>query len=250
MKPSRSPALGSRSVTFAPLLTDSRSSQVARRLADAILLGVIVPGERLPIESELAKKFGVAVVTAREALAEMRDAGLVETRRGREGGSFVTADAPHSSQKLLDSRLRAVSRTELLDAALFGEVITAGTIDRACLVCTDSEIQALTLWLAEADFSTPATAARDHGGFLLELCVLSQSPRLVREQIQFQARYGQLLWMGLSDAALSRAVADIDEKILQALFERNTSLCRELCHSLFTQLATWLLRRKQEMETA
>ena len=76
---------------FAPLDEGGRAGTVARRLAQAITLGLLLDGERLPAETQLASQFGVSPVTLREALAELREAGLVETRRGRRGGSFIHA---------------------------------------------------------------------------------------------------------------------------------------------------------------
>ncbi|MEZ5190030.1 MAG: winged helix-turn-helix domain-containing protein [Schumannella sp.] len=78
-------------VVFAPLDGSGRAELVERRLTDAIVLGLLADGERLPSESDMAKRLGVATVTAREALESLRLKGLVETRRGRDGGSFVTA---------------------------------------------------------------------------------------------------------------------------------------------------------------
>ena len=75
---------------FAPLDDGAvRSEAVVRRLAGAITLGLIGDGEQLPPETELATSLRVAVVTLREALADLRRRGLVETRRGRGGGGFV-----------------------------------------------------------------------------------------------------------------------------------------------------------------
>src|SRR3954452_3022473 len=79
-------------VVFSPLDASGRAELVEQRLTDAIVAGVLRHGERLPSESDLANSLGVAVVTAREALEGMREKGLVKTRRGREGGSFVTYD--------------------------------------------------------------------------------------------------------------------------------------------------------------
>ena len=59
------------------------------RIGEAIGSGVLEPGERLPSEGELAARLAVAPMTLRQALAILRDAGFVETRRGRGGGSFV-----------------------------------------------------------------------------------------------------------------------------------------------------------------
>ncbi|MEO5921075.1 MAG: GntR family transcriptional regulator, partial [Pseudolysinimonas sp.] len=60
-------------VVFAPLDGAGRAELVERRLTDAIVLGLLADGERLPSESEMAKRFGVATVTAREALEALRD---------------------------------------------------------------------------------------------------------------------------------------------------------------------------------
>jgi DNA-binding FadR family transcriptional regulator len=59
------------------------------RLAQAIRLGVVGVGERLPPERELAEKLQVSRVTLREAIRALREAGYLESRRGRTGGTFV-----------------------------------------------------------------------------------------------------------------------------------------------------------------
>jgi DNA-binding FadR family transcriptional regulator len=65
---------------------------VADRLIAAIAVGDYSPGERLPAERELAAMLEVSRVTVRAALADLRQAGYVEARRGRSGGSFVRTD--------------------------------------------------------------------------------------------------------------------------------------------------------------
>jgi DNA-binding FadR family transcriptional regulator len=52
---------------------------------------VVRVGERLPAERDLAVKLGVARVTLREAIHALAEAGYVESRRGRYGGTFVIA---------------------------------------------------------------------------------------------------------------------------------------------------------------
>ena len=56
-------------------------------VGDSIRNGEVRPGERLPSERDLALKFGVSYMTARRAISEMVEVGLLE-RRGREG-TFV-----------------------------------------------------------------------------------------------------------------------------------------------------------------
>ena len=116
---------GAREAVFAQLADAGRAEQVAQRLTDGIVLGVLHPGERLPSEPELARRFGVALITVREGLGILREAGLVETRRGRDGGSFVVeGDAEHRS--LITSRIRAFAQVELSDMAVyFGAIFGA-----------------------------------------------------------------------------------------------------------------------------
>jgi len=70
----------------------SAARAVADRLIAAIAVGDYSPGERLPAERELATILEVSRVTVRAALADLREAGYVEARRGRSGGSFVRTD--------------------------------------------------------------------------------------------------------------------------------------------------------------
>ena len=65
------------------------------RLAQAIRLGMVGVGDQLPPERELAERLQVSRVTLREAIAALRDAGYLETRRGRSGGTFVRVPGRH-----------------------------------------------------------------------------------------------------------------------------------------------------------
>ncbi|WP_236794386.1 GntR family transcriptional regulator [Amycolatopsis sp. GM8] len=53
--------------------------QVANHLAARIAAGDLPPGARLLAERDLAADYSVSVLTARRAVAELRDRGLVET---------------------------------------------------------------------------------------------------------------------------------------------------------------------------
>ena len=70
--------------TEAPM---GRADEIVQRITEAIHLGLLDDGERLPVEVDLAAQFGVAPMTVPEALATLREQGLVETRRGRSWGS-------------------------------------------------------------------------------------------------------------------------------------------------------------------
>lgn len=237
---------GARDAIFAQLAEAGRSEQVAQRLTDAIILGVLAPGERLPSEPELARRFGVALITVREGLGMLRSSGLVSTRRGREGGSFVTDAAPHGS--LLDARLRAVTRVELSDMAVYFATILGGCAERAAVRTTDAEADHLVDWLEGADFSSPASARANAGGFYLEVAVLSQSARLVREQIRVQAEFGPLLLLALDDDALRAEAAEGDAEIAAAVRDHDGTAARRLVSAQVARLAEGLLAAKERID--
>ena len=61
--------------------------QISEYLHRGITAGRWLPGDRLPIEAELAANLGVAVGTLRKALAQLEKDGLLERRQG--SGTYV-----------------------------------------------------------------------------------------------------------------------------------------------------------------
>lgn len=80
-----------------------RYRAIAREVAGRIESGELTPGQRLPTEPELAELFGVHRLTARQAMVELRKAGLVDTRHGR--GSFVRS-SPQRIETSIDPATR------------------------------------------------------------------------------------------------------------------------------------------------
>ncbi len=68
---------------------ESLAKQIAETIRDAIVEGHISADERLPTESELAKRFGVSRPTIREALKRLAAQNLIRSRRGPAGGTFI-----------------------------------------------------------------------------------------------------------------------------------------------------------------
>ena len=61
------------------------------QLGDGDPAGRLSAGSTLPSERDLAERLGVSRATLREAIAALRRRGLVETRRGRGGGTVVSS---------------------------------------------------------------------------------------------------------------------------------------------------------------
>jgi DNA-binding FadR family transcriptional regulator len=68
-------------------------AQVLQRLEAEIVEAGWVRGARLGAEEELARRFGVSRAIMREAAAMAELNGMVESRRGKNGGLFVAASA-------------------------------------------------------------------------------------------------------------------------------------------------------------
>jgi DNA-binding FadR family transcriptional regulator len=75
------------------------------RVADAIKDWVVEqqmqPGDRLPSETEMIARFGMAKGTIREAMRILEAQGLIETRTGPGGGSFVGEVSADRAKALL-----------------------------------------------------------------------------------------------------------------------------------------------------
>ncbi|TWF58667.1 FadR/GntR family transcriptional regulator [Neorhizobium alkalisoli] len=63
-------------------------ARIAAQIGREISEGRIAPGDKLPTEHILSKTFGVSRSVVREAIAHLRNEGLVETRQGV--GAFAT----------------------------------------------------------------------------------------------------------------------------------------------------------------
>ncbi len=72
-----------------PIVVPKASDVLAERLRQMILSGQIQPGHQLPAERELVKETSLSRASVREALRILELEGLIETRRGRGGGSVV-----------------------------------------------------------------------------------------------------------------------------------------------------------------
>lgn len=67
----------------------SRPLRVAEEIKDWVVKRGLQPGDRLPGEAELIDRFGMSKGTIREAMRLLQAQGLIETKTGPGGGSFV-----------------------------------------------------------------------------------------------------------------------------------------------------------------
>jgi DNA-binding FadR family transcriptional regulator len=84
---------GETAVEFEPIQPLRAHEYVAEQIRRHIALRLIGPGESLPSERELAAMFGVGRPTIQHAMRLLEADRLVAARRGRGGGTFVSAPA-------------------------------------------------------------------------------------------------------------------------------------------------------------
>jgi len=134
-----SPASGA---LHAPLETTTRADDITDRLVTAIATGEYLPGQRLPAERELAASLRVGRMTVRQALARLVEHGLIETQRGRGGGSFVLAPdggtATAVARRTLAARWSDLRDTSEAIGRLHGTVAEAAAENR-----TDADVAVL-----------------------------------------------------------------------------------------------------------
>lgn len=173
-------------VVFAPIGGDGLVEQTVRRLSDAISAGFLVDNERLPPESALSASLGISAMTLRDALAEMRAAGYVETRRGRDGGTFVKRPSD-GRRRAKGGRRSSLDHRYLRDLIDHRRAIGAEAAATAAVKASEDDLDAIDELVTRLE---EVSSRRDYLKLDAELhiCVAaaSGSPRLLQEQTKLE----------------------------------------------------------------
>lgn len=164
------------------------------QLGTAIRLGVYPLGSTLPPERELSERLRVSRATLREAMAAMRQAGLVETTRGRSGGTVVTLK-PRTPSGRAAARISEAKRQDWLDTLDFRRVVEPGAAARAAALAL-TDVRRRRLQDALADVTTarkPGEHRQADSRFHLTVAALSESVRLVEAVTSVQSTLHEML---------------------------------------------------------
>ena len=202
----------------------SQTDVVIQGIKDMIISGELGPGDRLPIEKDLAAAFGVSRGPLREGVRALVLLGVLGTRRG--SGTYVTSlDAarllspvgflvdlyqPSSSAHL--SAVRRVLEVEAVGhaagtlgaAELDGLEAILDDFDRALAHDTDGKVLEAAI---EADSRFHATIARAGGNPVLAALVESLVSRTFRSR----------LWRAIHERGANQQTQDEHRGILEAL---------------------------------
>lgn len=214
---------------------------VARRIEEAVRVGLVAPGDQLPSEGVLAGHLGVSTVTLREALASLREQGLVETRRGRNGGSFIRErGAPPAAE--LAGRLAAMSATELRDLGDECFAVGGACAWLAARRSATDNVRRLRGFAAElAAGPGRAERSRAHSRFWIELALAGQSERLTRASVRLQSAVSELLWLPARPPLDAAEVAAALSRLVDAVEAEDEAAARRRAEAEVERSTRWLV---------
>ncbi len=231
-----------RRAVFAPLDDGAlRSEAVVRRVGSAIGLGLLGDGEQLPTEADLATMLNVSTVTLREALAELRGLGLVETRRGRGGGSFVRSRDDVLAE-LADARLEELGTTDLRELGDVHGAVAAAAAPLAASRASPTQIARLrdiVDRLAAAE--TVTGQRRTDGRWYIELAACAQSVRLTMQEMDLHLELGQLPWPPAHAPGLLGVIVAGHRAVVDAIEDRDAARARTLAESHVETRTLWAI---------
>ena len=181
---------------FAPVRTANAFEQTVERLGRAIRMGLLQPGERLPSERELATRLALSRSTVREALRVLQEAGYLEARRGRGGGTFVSTTLPADEARPPEDGVRDVRGDELAALLRYRRILEAGAAELAAERATPAERERLAELVEEMD----GHHLSDYGAyrgidsrFHIQLASIAGSPDLIAALTDTQAALSDVL---------------------------------------------------------
>jgi DNA-binding FadR family transcriptional regulator len=190
-------------VVFRPIRTGNVFEEAVERVLHAIKLGVVTAGERLPVERDLAARLGVSRVTVREALRVLEQAGYVESRRGRTGGTFVTdrasehpaggdtGEVGEAHEVLRQLRSRGA---ELEDTLTLRSVLDVGAVEiAASRDLSEDERRHLLARLADSEQAEPARYRQMDSRLHLAIAEVTGAPSLAAAVADVRMRANDLL---------------------------------------------------------
>lgn len=191
-------------LVLVPLQPQGAVEQIVRRIGEAIGAGLLAPGERLPTEQELAARLDVAPMTLRQALAVLREAGFIETRRGRSGGSFVRADAPSA---VVAPDAAPPSASVLRELTDWRRAVSGEAAALAAARCGGDDLDRLGLLAEGVESAVDDRSAYRHADarFHVGVAEVARSQRLVVAETELQVEVAELLAFAPGPASARRA---------------------------------------------
>lgn len=143
---------------FEPVHSEKLSSAVVRQIEQLILRGILRPGDRLPSERELAERMGVSRPSLRDAIADLQDRGLLDSRPG--AGIFV---AEVLGSAFSDALIKLFSQHEeaVFDYLAFRRDMEGLAAERAAKLGSDTDLKVIAAILTKMEAAHGKRASAD-----------------------------------------------------------------------------------------
>lgn len=200
----------------------SRTDEVVDGIRRMILDGQLGPGDRLPVEKDLAEALGVSRGSLREGVRALSILGIVDTRQG--DGTYVTSLDPrrllspmgfvvdlqgdgsalpfHHVRRILETEAAGLAATHITDEAL---AEARGVLDQVEEILREPAVDHERF--IETDIAFHRIIAVHSGNPVLAALVESLASRTVRER----------LWRGLHEEGAEERTHGEHEAIWRAL---------------------------------
>lgn len=194
-----------------------RADQVSYQIETAILMGILTEGDRLPTESVLAAELGISPITLRQALTALRTKGLIETSRGRSGGSVIRRQIELTDTQL-QHKLRETSTEALRDLGDLGAAIASMSARLAASRADPQNVEHLDdLVRHHRDTVDERARRRMDSRFHVAVSIAAQSSRLTSAALQLEAELMTLWWAHPDRTGNQDAMAKEHEAIVDAI---------------------------------
>src|SRR3954465_9143129 len=206
----------------------SLSGQIVAQVRDALFAKKLKPGDFLGTEKDLAARFGVSRIVARDALRTLQALGIAEIRMGKGGGARVARGNPRLFAEALAVQLdlTGVTAAEIMDAQRAIECLAA---ELAAENATDEDIARLRQSIADADASMSDVARFTQLGaeFHLAVAEASHNRVLVVQLISLQ----HVSWPRRNptlNAKVAKRICDVHKDLLALIEIHDAAGARQL----------------------
>ncbi len=221
--------LGIEASRFVPTgRASSLSAQIVTTVRDGLFAKQLKPGDFLGTEKDLAARFGVSRIVARDALRTLEALGIVAIRMGKGGGARIARGNPRLFAEALAVQLdlTGVTAREVLDAQRAIECMAA---ELAAEEATSADHQRLHRLIAEAEAAIADAAAftRSSRAFHLAIAEASHNRALV---VQFLS-LDHVSWPSRNPTLtpeVSRRVLDVHKELTALIEMRDPAGARRL----------------------
>src|SRR5438105_6542902 len=204
------------------------SARIITQVREALFAREMRPGDFLGTEMDLAGRFGVSRIVARDALRTLEALGIVEIRMGKGGGARIAQGNPRLFAEALAVQLdlTGVSAAEIMDAQRAIETLAAELAAEHATAADHAKLKRL-LAEAEATIDDAPAYTRSCRDFHLAIAEASHNRVLVTQLISLQ----HVSWPTENRTLtpeVARRVLDVHRELAALIEMRDTAGARRL----------------------